>query len=514
MSRLSIFVIVPFLLVGLVSGCGDQRSGVPGSPIGVPHILPVLSDSDIIEWDADFQAIHGSADGDLVITGDGGTIVTRRSGVWALESSGVNVPLFGVHHNADDDIWAVGPNRTIVHYDGTGWVIVCGGPIDGDTATESDSNTESDTDDPAIAALAALHPDTHFFGVWANSPSDVYVVGSGWTMVHWNGTLWSTNPASSGYGWYFDAWAPDSQKIFVVGTVGAGAISWWDADGWNQANACFPVDEDTDITADTGTETTSDGDTEANPDTETDSETDPPVNFDGICINFFGVWGTSGNNVYAVGDRGTIAHFGAGTGTLQTTGTTLNTLNDVWGSSDTDIWAVGNNGTVMHSNGSVWTLMFILIEHNLYGVFGTSATDVTMVGENNCLIHYDGADFDYSNCVEPANDDSDTNLDSDIDTNSSSDGDVDGDSDTNSDADSDTNSDADSDADGDSDSDSDADGDVDWTIDTSDEPGPDTDIYTGLHIFDDGDNPTNVDKGCATTSPGWPTISLLTFLLR
>src|SRR5215471_10300124 len=71
--------------------------------------------------------------------------------------------------------------------------------------------------------------------------------------------------------------------------------------------------------------------------------------------NYYGVWGSSGRDVFAVGDNGTIRHYDGNTWSLQTSGTN-STLEGVWGSSSSDVFAVGWSSTVLHYNGSAWTV--------------------------------------------------------------------------------------------------------------------------------------------------------------
>ena len=60
----------------------------------------------------------------------------------------------------------------------------------------------------------------------------------------------------------------------------------------------------------------------------------------------YGVWGTSGTNVFAVGLGGTILHYDGVSWTAQSSGTTK-TLNGIWGTSAGDtIFVVGDSGTV------------------------------------------------------------------------------------------------------------------------------------------------------------------------
>src|SRR6476659_5797076 len=71
-----------------------------------------------------------------------------------------------------------------------------------------------------------------------------------------------------------------------------------------------------------------------------------------------GVWAASANDVFAVGDGGTILRRVNGTWTQMTSPTT-NHLRGVWGLSSSDVWACGvasgGAGTVVHFNGTSWS---------------------------------------------------------------------------------------------------------------------------------------------------------------
>ena len=72
------------------------------------------------------------------------------------------------------------------------------------------------------------------------------------------------------------------------------------------------------------------------------------LNWDGaftsLQTNLWGVWGTSGSDVWAVGD--VIIHYNGTRWSVPLTAP--GTLVAVWGSSFTDVWAVGFDGLIMH----------------------------------------------------------------------------------------------------------------------------------------------------------------------
>ena len=121
----------------------------------------------------------------------------------------------------------------------------------------------------------------------------------------------------------------------------------------------------------------------------------------GTTSNLKGVWG-SVTTVYAVGSGGTILQKALNVGTTWSTMTssTPNGLNAIWGSSETDIFAVGDSGTIIHSNGSAWTTMGSPTTAKLLAVWGNSATDVYAVGNSHkedywerTVIHYNGTSW-------------------------------------------------------------------------------------------------------------------------
>ena len=101
------------------------------------------------------------------------------------------------------------------------------------------------------------------------------------------------------------------------------------------------------------------------------------------------VWGSSGSDVFAVGDSGRILHYNGSTWSAMTSWTT-NNFYGVWGSSGSDAFAVGDEGRILHYNGSDWSAIISWSRNNLRGVWGSSASDVFAVGWNGTILHYNG----------------------------------------------------------------------------------------------------------------------------
>ena len=105
-----------------------------------------------------------------------------------------------------------------------------------------------------------------------------------------------------------------------------------------------------------------------------------------------GIWGASANNVFAVGDGGTILHYDGSAWSAMTSGTT-HYLGGIWGASANDVFAVGSYGTILRYNGAAWSAMTSGTANNLMGIWGTSSNDVFAVGLSGTILHYDGVSW-------------------------------------------------------------------------------------------------------------------------
>ncbi|MBF0497109.1 MAG: WD40 repeat domain-containing protein, partial [Deltaproteobacteria bacterium] len=105
-----------------------------------------------------------------------------------------------------------------------------------------------------------------------------------------------------------------------------------------------------------------------------------------------GVWGSSGTDVFAVGDDGVILHYN-GSG-WDMSSRSLYQFSGVWGSSGTGVLAVGtmlSSGTVLRYDGSTWSKMTSW-GYPLSSIWGSSATDI-FAGGFNTILHYNGSNW-------------------------------------------------------------------------------------------------------------------------
>ena len=80
-----------------------------------------------------------------------------------------------------------------------------------------------------------------------------------------------------------------------------------------------------------------------------------------------------------------------------------NSLSCVWGSSGSDVFAMGNSNAILHYDGSNWSSMSGGTSNVLEGVWGNSGRDVFAVGYivsyspdggGGTILHYDGSNVE------------------------------------------------------------------------------------------------------------------------
>lgn len=112
----------------------------------------------------------------------------------------------------------------------------------------------------------------------------------------------------------------------------------------------------------------------------------------GTDVALFDVWGAAPDDVYVVGDAGTILHYAQGAWSSQDSGTQAR-LRSVWGSGPGDVFAVGDDGTILRNDGSGWAAQPSGTTASLLGVWGSGSSNVFAVGTENgsgIALHYDG----------------------------------------------------------------------------------------------------------------------------
>jgi len=237
-------------------------------------------------------------------------------------------------------------------------------------------------------------------GVWGASPSDVFAVGAGGAILHWDGRRWRSQQSGTSEH-LTSVWGRSGSDVFAVGTN--GAIVRYDGRRWRSelspASAIL-----TDVWgADSTVFAASLGGHILRRDQSGWSvDTVLPV-------SLFDRWGPSATDVWAIGAGGTIFHFdGSGWAVARDTVVSTMVLNAVWGRSSNDVWAVGwedeiycagdfcvtanRYSRMLHWDGSAWTRTGDVLGFGPIGIAGFE-NEVFIVGghaRRSGILHWAG----------------------------------------------------------------------------------------------------------------------------
>jgi hypothetical protein len=256
---------------------------------------------------------------------------------------------------APDDVWA--GSQIILHFDGTSFKPVDTPPI----GFVADFWGFAPNDLFAVSGASLLHWDgiswavidfadaidpSNLTAVWGTSAGDLWLGDDlNGRVYHWDGTAWSTGITQTVS--VADLWGtPGGGAVYAGGTFG---LSRWGGTDW------------TDIG-------------------------------DNAAMEAVGMWGFADDDVWAVSDVGTLAHWtgagvGAGAGWKDTLPADNPDFEDgtksIWGAAPDDVWAVGDGGAISHWDGTAWSQVQVgkfPYYPYLNKVHGSSANDVWVVG--------------------------------------------------------------------------------------------------------------------------------------
>ncbi|MEK7648942.1 MAG: hypothetical protein AAB400_03425 [Patescibacteria group bacterium] len=248
---------------------------------------------------------------DMWAVGDNGLIAHYNGTAWTEVSSPHGDRINAIHMLSQSDGWAVGDGGKIIHYNGTAW-------------------------------SSAISPATdHLNSVYFLNPSDGWAVGAAGKIFRYNGVSWSEFADTGGTEWN-DVQLISATDGWMVGNQ--GLIYHWNGAAW--------------------AEHTDTGGT---------------------------VWSAlhmiSALDGWAIGDQGLIYHWN-GIAWSQAEDTGGNNWNAIHFSSTVHGWAVGNGGEILHWNGVSWQEATSPTTNNLRGVSALSLTSAWAVGDGSKIFRY------------------------------------------------------------------------------------------------------------------------------
>lgn len=295
-------------------------------------------------------SVWGSGPSDVWAVGSGGTIVHWDGSAWKLTPTApaTQNTLRGVWGSGPNDIWAV--SRTDVIFHSTGFA--------NGTATWT----------PAPGPGAALPEQRAATAIWGTSATDVRI-------AFLPRFLFDPTPAM------YNQWVKGNDDWSV--SRGDGAIFAF----WGTANDVWYVADNSETNGWQRAMTV-----HGTPNTKGEMEWALVESQSTSTLE--GIWGSGPNDLWAVGDNGTIRHLGASKTLWDVIASpTTDALHAVWGTASNNVWAVGDNGTILHFDGQSWMKSSAAFEigkkPRLAAIWGSGPNDVWIVGEAVAL-HYTG----------------------------------------------------------------------------------------------------------------------------
>ena len=333
------------------------------------------------------------AGGALPSNADAGSALLHWNGLsWSATQFDGSRTLHAVWGSSKDDVWVVGENETLLHFDGKSW-----------------------------SPIQLMVGGTEFNSVFGTSARDVWVVGANKFIMHFDGAVWTRMEATSTWDVFRSGWSA-AHEVWVLGDT---TLNHFDLDSWSSvtrpANSVPSsiwgrANHEAWLAGQAGTieRWSSTGEQLAN---------DVPGQTG--AANFRSLWGRSDSDGWAVGEKGRIARWsdtgwtdgphltdsnlnaawgdGASTWFVGDQGTFLmfdgqgwsanplaaHQLKRLWGTSARDVWAAGRE--FMHWNGDSWQVVDRPGSDEVLGLWGSSAADIWAAGENGLLLHWDGA---------------------------------------------------------------------------------------------------------------------------
>ena len=192
------------LALSLSWGCGLHEQDSRGLPQSdPPESAGLLDDAgrDFMINKPQIKSIWGSSDKDVWAVGDDGMMLHYDGAIWGRVPVPTGSDLLAVWGASDKDIWAVGDAGVVIHWDGTLWSRV--------TTPVPDS--------------AALND------IWGTSGNNIWAVGDRGALIQFNGSAWGAHhlPIINNL---LTVWTPSTTDGWIGGDV--GLLLRWNGTTW------------------------------------------------------------------------------------------------------------------------------------------------------------------------------------------------------------------------------------------------------------------------------------------
>ena len=289
--------------------------------------------------------------------------------VWQMESTGVydparnGLPDMRMWGSAADDVFSVGYDGRILHYDGNSWTQM----VSGTAATLWDIHGVSSSNVYAVGRDLVLHYDGSAWSdisppltndwlecVWAASPTNIFVGSNDERIWHYDGSNWTLHHSVervAGYKPYIKGlWGTSATDMYAVvyrtalGTT--DEVMHYDGNSWATIYTHYRRQY----------------------------------------LRF--IWGSSGSDLFVGGHGTEIKHYNGSTWSSMNNTLSGVLVRDLWGLGPDDVFAVGQMGRIAHYSGTSWQRMNTGTCQDMMSVWGSSPNDVWACGAADTLLHY------------------------------------------------------------------------------------------------------------------------------
>lgn len=277
----------------------------------------------------------------------------------------------GLWGDGSGQVWAAASDATpmgrVLHFDGVSWSTAMAGAyrLRGVAGAGNDLwlvSRYGEVLEPAGASFSVLDSSNrNWFSVVAISPTDVWAVGSvGSTpqarALHFDGASWTETA--------FGTWEDLNWRF-----LGVSASAW---------NSVWAVGFD----GNNGSVLDTSGPLVASFDgVEWSMHSDLPTSH-----YLYAVWVVGDDDVWAVGESGTIVHYDGNQWTLSDSGVSqdLFAVTEI----DGDVWAAGSAGVLLKRVGTTWVPQQSGTSRTIRALWANSTTDIWAGGDDGLLLHY------------------------------------------------------------------------------------------------------------------------------
>ncbi|MCG3173991.1 MAG: hypothetical protein GMKNLPBB_02208 [Myxococcota bacterium] len=255
------------------------------------------------------NAIWGANADDIWAVGENGFMVHYDGLRWNFVTPPIREDMKAITGTASNNIYAVSEKGSVLHYDGAAWKVIPSTGTSGWNALAIAGANDVWTAGPygamargGLGGLRQFHVSAtpnSLRGVWAVTPNEVIAVGDRGTILRWDGREWKQETAAGSPGLY-GAWGSAANNLWITGTD--GYTSNWNGSAWKKVPT-------------------------------------------GSTAVIRSIWGKDAQNVWAVGDKGVLLTLKSGAWELDTQG------DQPWYSilgNSKEVWVGGHQGASLY----------------------------------------------------------------------------------------------------------------------------------------------------------------------